>query len=76
MWNDLSMADKAKYIKLAVQNKVTSLSDIIDTYNVYANGGNTENNIPNTEDTKPGFFENLASSTSELYNKTKFLSSG
>lgn len=71
MWNDLSMADKAKYIKLAVQNKVTSLSDIIDTYNVYANGGNTENNIPNTEDTKPGFFENLASSTSELYNKTK-----
>ena len=47
MWNDLSMADRAKYIKLAVQNKVTSLSDIIDTYNVYANGGNTENNIPN-----------------------------
>lgn len=39
MWNDLSMADKAKYIKLAVQNKVTSLSDIIDTYNIYAEGG-------------------------------------
>lgn len=39
MWNDLSMADRAKYIKLAVQNKVTSLSDIIDTYNIYAEGG-------------------------------------
>lgn len=50
MWNDLSMADKAKYIKLAVQNKVTSLSDIIDTYNIYANGGNIYDGT--TEDTQ------------------------
>ena len=49
--------------------------------NIYAEGGNTnttnsneypeKNIIDNTEDTKPGFFENLASGASELYNKTK-----
>lgn len=33
------MADRAKYIQLGVQNGVTSLSDIIDTYNSYAKGG-------------------------------------
>ena len=38
-WDKLSMADRAKYIKLAVQNGVTSLGDIRDTYNRYAEGG-------------------------------------
>ena len=38
-WDKLSMADRAKYIKLAVQNGVTSLGDIRDTYNKYAIGG-------------------------------------
>lgn len=37
-WDKLSMAERAKYIKLAVQNGVTSLSDIRDTYNRYAEG--------------------------------------
>lgn len=39
MWNDLSMADKAKYIKLAVQNGITNIDNIRDTYNEYAGGG-------------------------------------
>lgn len=38
-WNDLSMADRAKYIQLGVQNGITSLSDIRNTYNNYAEGG-------------------------------------
>lgn len=33
MWNDLSMADRAKYIKLGVRNGITDLSIIKDTYN-------------------------------------------
>ena len=33
MWNDLSMADKAKYIKLAVQNGITNIDNIRNTYN-------------------------------------------
>lgn len=38
-WNDLSMADRAKYIQLGVQNGITNLSIIRDTYNTYADGG-------------------------------------
>lgn len=33
------MSDRAKYIKLAVQNGITDLSQIRDTYNSYADGG-------------------------------------
>ena len=39
MWNKLSMADKAKYIKLAVDSGVADLSTIRDVYNKYAEGG-------------------------------------
>ena len=40
-WDKLSMADRAKYIKLAVQNGITSLGDIREAYNKYAEGGPT-----------------------------------
>ena len=39
MWNDLSMADRAKYIALGVQNGITSLDNIREAYNSYAEGG-------------------------------------
>lgn len=39
MWNKLSMADRAKYIQLGVQNGITSLDVIRDNYNSYAEGG-------------------------------------
>ena len=42
MWNKLSMADKAKYISLAVQSGVTDIGHIRDTYNSYAKGGYTK----------------------------------
>lgn len=38
-WNDLSMADRAAYIKLGLDNGVTNLKVIRDTYNKYAEGG-------------------------------------
>ena len=38
-WNDLSMADRAAYIKLGLDNGITDLKVIRDTYNKYAEGG-------------------------------------
>lgn len=39
MWNKLSMKDRAEYIKLGVANGITSLDEIKDVYNKYADGG-------------------------------------
>lgn len=41
-WNDLSMADRATYIKLGVENGITDLNVIRGIYNKYANGGNMQ----------------------------------
>lgn len=41
-WNELSMAERAKYIQLGVQNGITSLDDIREIYNDYAKGGRIE----------------------------------
>lgn len=38
-WDKLSMADRAKYIQLAVQNGITDLSQIRSAYNSYNDGG-------------------------------------
>lgn len=38
-WDDLSMADRARYIKLGVSNGITDLSIIRDTYNSFDEGG-------------------------------------
>ena len=39
MWNDLSMADRARYIQIGVANGITSLDNIRTAYNTYADGG-------------------------------------
>ena len=41
-WDKLSMQEKAQLIKLSVDNGVSSLKQIRDTYNLYANGGQEE----------------------------------
>lgn len=41
MWNNLSMTERAQYIRLGIQNGITDLSFIKDTYNRYDNGGST-----------------------------------
>ena len=38
-WNELSLKDKADYIKESVNNGIYNLSDIRKRYNMYANGG-------------------------------------
>lgn len=38
-WNELSLKDKADYIKKSVNNGIYNLSDIRNRYNMYANGG-------------------------------------
>lgn len=38
-WNELSMADRTNYIRLGLDNGITNLKLIKDTYNEYANGG-------------------------------------
>ena len=39
-WDKLSMQEKAQLIKLSIDNGVSSLKQIRDTYNLYSNGGN------------------------------------
>lgn len=39
-WDSLSMHERAKYIKLALNNGVSDLSMVRDSFNLYANGGN------------------------------------
>ena len=41
-WDKLSMQEKAQLIKLSIDNGVSSLKQIRDTYNLYANGGQEE----------------------------------
>lgn len=41
-WSDLSMAERAKYMKLGVQSGITDLSIIRGTYNKLAEGGPTK----------------------------------
>ena len=38
-WNELSLKDKADYIKESVNNGIYNLSDIRNRYNIYAEGG-------------------------------------
>lgn len=47
-WNKLSMTDRAAYIKLGIDNGITDLAIIRDTYNKFAEGGyvREQNNNP------------------------------
>ena len=38
-WNDLSMKDKASYIRMGVENGITDLDAIREVYNKFAEGG-------------------------------------
>ena len=47
-WDKLSMQEKAQLIKLSVDNGVSSLKQIRDTYNLYANGGYNVHGVSQT----------------------------
>lgn len=41
-WDELTMAEKAEMMKVAVRNGITKLQDIRDKYNEFAEGGDTD----------------------------------
>lgn len=61
-WDKLSMAEKARYIKMAVQSGIYDLSTIKSSYNKFQSGGET-NDISND---KSDFFHNIKSKASEI----------
>lgn len=69
-WDKLSMADRAKYIKLAVQNGITDLSQIRSTYNSYADGGYLDW-LSKVKEWKPGI-ENDIDSDNPSYDYKGF----
>ena len=50
MWKDLSLKDKSALMQIMVNNGITDLSTIRDTYNKFAEGGPKDNNT-NEDDT-------------------------
>lgn len=54
-WSKLSMRDRSRYIKLALENGVSDLNEIRDTFNLYAEGGElgTNANTSKEEQTAP-----------------------
>lgn len=50
MWKDLSLKDKSALMQIMINNGITDLSTIKDTYNKFAEGGPTDNNT-NEDDT-------------------------
>ena len=49
-WDKLSMQEKAQLIKLSIDNGVSSLKQIRNTYNLYANGGKKSSAVDRPRD--------------------------
>lgn len=58
-WNDLSMKDRASYIKLGIENGITDLDAIRGIYNKFALGGDTKDSskyiYADSDTTDPNF---------------------
>lgn len=58
-WNDLSMKDRASYIKLGIENGITDLDTIRGIYNKFALGGDTKDSskymYADSDTTDPNF---------------------
>ena len=44
MWKDLSLKDKSALMQIMINNGITDLSTIRDTYNKFAEGGKKDSN--------------------------------
>lgn len=44
MWKDLSMTEKSKFMRVALDNGISTLDDIHKAYNKFAEGGSTDGN--------------------------------
>lgn len=49
-WDQLSMNERAQFIKLGLQHGLSDLKDIRDTYNLYSNGGKKQSTISRPRD--------------------------
>lgn len=52
-WKELPMSERAKYIKLGLNNGITDLNIVRDTYNKYAMGGSTDDENAKLSFTNP-----------------------
>lgn len=67
-WNDLSMKDRASYIKLGIENGITDLDTIRGIYNKFAMGGDTRNEeLKGSDKTLPHLDLHVDSTTGESY---------
>lgn len=66
-WDNLSLADKSQVIKVAVDNGLTSLSDIRDKYNRFAEGGDLSQSTSNSQDSPIEDSELLSMPWYEVY---------
>ena len=67
-WNDLSMKDRASYIKLGIENGITDLDAIRGIYNKFAMGGDTRNEeLAGSDKTLPHLDLHIDSTTGESY---------
>lgn len=67
-WNDLSMKDRASYIKLGIENGITDLDTIRGIYNKFAMGGDTRNEeLKGSDKTLPHLDLYVDSTTGESY---------
>lgn len=67
-WNDLSMKDRASYIKLGIENGITDLDTIRGIYNKFAMGGDTRNEeLVGSDKTLPRLDLHVDSTTGEGY---------
>lgn len=65
-WNDLSMKDRASYIKLGIENGITDLDAIRGIYNKFAMGGDTRNEeLKGSDKTLPKLSLHVDKSTGE-----------
>lgn len=58
MWKDLTMKERAALIKLGVDNGVTNLEDIRDSYNQYKKGEPLKNDKYNVASLVDSIYEN------------------
>lgn len=75
-WNELSMAERAKYIQLGVNSGITSLAVIRNAYNIFKDGGRDLNSEQYSGENNPAYLKGANSGKSVevevVYNpKTK-----
>lgn len=80
MWNKLSMKDKVNYIKIAVRNGITKLSDIQNIYNQYADEGEIQLPelvvTPRMNYTTEPTISSVHNTTDKLFGKTEYTYGG